>query len=51
MRASESHIRFGHFEHLFYTNQLVEHKLLADKITEWHFPECLDEEKAIRCYV
>ncbi|WP_186758790.1 protein adenylyltransferase SelO family protein, partial [Vibrio cyclitrophicus] len=36
---------FGHFEHLFYTNQLAEHKLLADKVIEWHFPECLDEEK------
>ncbi|MEG3696086.1 YdiU family protein [Vibrio coralliirubri] len=45
VRAAESHIRFGHFEHLFYTNQLAEHKLLADKVIEWHFPECLEEEK------
>ncbi|NOH95446.1 YdiU family protein [Vibrio sp. 99-70-13A1] len=45
VRASESHIRFGHFEHLFYTNQIAEHKLLADKVLEWHFPECLEDEK------
>ena len=45
LRVSESHIRFGHFEYLFYTNQLSEQKLLADKVIEWHFPECLNEEK------
>ncbi|MGB1322611.1 MAG: protein adenylyltransferase SelO [Vibrio gallaecicus] len=45
VRVSESHIRFGHFEHLFYTNQIAEHKLLADKVLEWHFPECLEDEK------
>lgn len=42
LRVTESHIRFGHFEHFFYTNQLSELKLLADKVIEWHWPECLD---------
>ena len=45
IRVAETHIRFGHFEHFFYTNQLAEQKLLADKVIEWHFPECLETEK------
>ena len=44
IRMSRSHIRFGHFEHLFYTNQLDEHQLLADKVIEWYFPTALDSE-------
>ncbi|UUM31358.1 protein adenylyltransferase SelO [Vibrio japonicus] len=45
IRMSESHIRFGHFEHFFYTNQLAELKLLADKVIEWYWPECLESDK------
>ena len=45
IRVAETHIRFGHFEHFFYTNQLAEQKLLADKVIEWHFPECSEAEK------
>ncbi|MGR5237926.1 protein adenylyltransferase SelO [Vibrio alfacsensis] len=45
IRMAETHIRFGHFEHFFYTNQLGEQKLLADKVIEWHFPECLEAEQ------
>ncbi|EOD9421737.1 protein adenylyltransferase SelO [Vibrio campbellii] len=45
IRVAETHIRFGHFEHFFYTNQLAEQKLLADKVIEWHFPDCLEAEK------
>lgn len=45
IRVAETHIRFGHFEHLFYSNLLAEQKLLADKVIEWHFPDCLNEEK------
>lgn len=45
IRVAETHIRFGHFEHFFYTNQLAEQKLLADKVIEWHFPECAQAEK------
>ncbi|MBW3694510.1 YdiU family protein [Vibrio sp. T187] len=44
VRVTESHIRFGHFEHFFYTNQMSELKLLADKVIEWHFPECQDSD-------
>ena len=45
LRMAESHVRFGHFEHLFYTNQLAELKLLADKMIEWHWPDCSTAEQ------
>ncbi|MCL9776152.1 protein adenylyltransferase SelO [Vibrio methylphosphonaticus] len=38
VRVAESHIRFGHFEHFFYSGQHSELKLLLDKVIEWHFP-------------
>lgn len=41
LRVAESHLRFGHFEYLFYTNRHDELKQLADKVIEWHFPECI----------
>ncbi len=43
LRIAESHIRFGHFEHFFYTNQMAELTLLADKVIEWYLPECNKE--------
>lgn len=45
IRMTETHIRFGHFEHFFYTNQLAEQQLLADKVIEWLFPECSQAEQ------
>ncbi|QMV14014.1 protein adenylyltransferase SelO [Vibrio spartinae] len=39
IRLAETHIRFGHFEHFFYTGQHDDLRLLADKVVEWHFPE------------
>ncbi|HDM8058484.1 protein adenylyltransferase SelO [Vibrio harveyi] len=45
IRIAETHIRFGHFEHFFYTNQLSEQKYLADKVIEWYFPDCLEVEQ------
>lgn len=45
LRVATTHIRFGHFEHFFYTNQLSELKLLADKVIEWYWPECLEHDK------
>ncbi|EGU45355.1 hypothetical protein VII00023_19094 [Vibrio ichthyoenteri ATCC 700023] len=44
LRMAESHIRFGHFEHFFYTNQISELKLLADKVIEWYWPEFAEAE-------
>ncbi|ADT87569.1 conserved hypothetical protein [Vibrio furnissii NCTC 11218] len=40
VRVAQSHIRFGHFEYLFYTEQHDELKLLADKVIEWYLPHC-----------
>lgn len=45
LRVAKTHIRFGHFEHFFYTQQYDELTLLADKVIEWYFPECLQESK------
>lgn len=39
IRIAESHIRFGHFEYFFYTNQHAELQLLADYLVTHHFPE------------
>ncbi|MBA5761921.1 YdiU family protein [Vibrio sp. 404] len=44
LRMAESHVRFGHFEYLFYTNQLAELKLLADKVIEWYWPQLAQAE-------
>ncbi|WP_260258927.1 protein adenylyltransferase SelO [Vibrio intestinalis] len=45
LRMAQTHIRFGHFEHFFYTNQLAELRLLADKVIEWYWPECQNAEQ------
>lgn len=44
LRLAESHIRFGHFEHFFYTEQYDQLKQLADRVIEWHFPDCETSE-------
>ncbi|OBU29147.1 YdiU family protein [Photobacterium kishitanii] len=43
IRVAESHIRFGHFEYLFYTGQHGELQQLADYVIEHHFPALLTE--------
>ncbi|MBF8999943.1 protein adenylyltransferase SelO [Vibrio nitrifigilis] len=44
VRLANTHIRFGHFEYLFYSNQIAELRLLADKVIEWYYPECQTAE-------
>ncbi|MGF1689984.1 protein adenylyltransferase SelO [Photobacterium kagoshimensis] len=39
IRVAESHVRFGHFEYLFYTQQHGDLKQLADYIIEHHFSD------------
>ncbi|WEM43739.1 YdiU family protein [Photobacterium sp. DA100] len=39
IRVADSHLRFGHFEYFFYTQQYAELKLLADYLISHHFPE------------
>lgn len=46
IRLAETHIRFGHFEHFFYTGQLGELRLLADKVIEWYFPQVSAHDNA-----
>ncbi|OAN18034.1 hypothetical protein A3K86_03700 [Photobacterium jeanii] len=41
VRVAESHVRFGHFEYLFYSQQHQELKQLADYVIQHHFPELL----------
>ncbi|PSW21570.1 YdiU family protein [Photobacterium sanctipauli] len=44
IRVAESHLRFGHFEYLFYTHQHAELKQLADYLIQHHFPELNNEQ-------
>ncbi|GAD91107.1 hypothetical protein VHA01S_068_00150 [Vibrio halioticoli NBRC 102217] len=39
LRVAPSHIRFGHFEYLFYSGQDQQLKLLAEHVMHWHMPE------------
>ncbi|UPQ88759.1 protein adenylyltransferase SelO [Vibrio sinaloensis] len=43
LRVARTHIRFGHFEHFFYTNQMESLQLLADKVIEWYLPYCAQQ--------
>ncbi|NVD07096.1 YdiU family protein [Vibrio sp. JPW-9-11-11] len=45
LRVARTHIRFGHFEHFFYTNQIESLQLLADKVIEWYLPTCAKQEQ------
>ncbi|EGR1099015.1 YdiU family protein [Vibrio cholerae] len=45
VRLAHTHVRFGHFEHFFYTDQHANLKLLADKVIEWYFPDCVQTSK------
>ena len=43
-RLSESHIRFGHFEHFFYNNRPELVKTLADYVIQQHYAEKISYE-------
>lgn len=43
LRLADTHIRFGHFEWLFHSNQPELLKTLADFVITKHFPELADE--------
>ena len=45
LRVTQCHIRFGHFEHLYYTRQHDALKELADYVLERFFPEYLEAEQ------
>ena len=44
VRVAESHVRFGHFEHFYYTQQLDDLKRMLDYTLTQHFPAALKEE-------
>ncbi|WBA13553.1 protein adenylyltransferase SelO [Salinivibrio proteolyticus] len=45
LRVTESHVRFGHFEYLFYSQQHEALGTLADYVIARHFPELAEAEK------
>ncbi|OBT09370.1 hypothetical protein A9264_08845 [Vibrio sp. UCD-FRSSP16_10] len=44
LRVAPSHIRFGHFEYLFYSGQHQQLKELADYVIQWHMPSIEDTQ-------
>ncbi len=44
LRLSPSHVRFGHFEYFYYTNQHERLKELGEHVLACHFPACLADE-------
>lgn len=44
LRLSPSHVRFGHFEYFYYTNQHERLKGLGEHVLACHFPACLADE-------
>ncbi|WP_068830791.1 protein adenylyltransferase SelO [Pseudomonas sp. BMS12] len=44
LRLAQSHVRFGHFEYFYYTNQHELLKTLGEHVLACHFPECLKDE-------
>ncbi|UZE29593.1 protein adenylyltransferase SelO [Pseudomonas asplenii] len=43
LRLAPSHIRFGHFEYFYYTQQTEQQKQLGEHVLAQHFPECLEQ--------
>ncbi len=41
LRLAPSHVRFGHFEYFYYSNQHERLKALGEHVLACHFPECL----------
>jgi uncharacterized protein YdiU (UPF0061 family) len=44
LRLAPSHVRFGHFEYFYYTNQHERLKELGEHVLACHFAECLAAE-------
>ncbi|MCX8956134.1 protein adenylyltransferase SelO [Erwinia psidii] len=45
LRVAESHVRFGHFEHFFYTRQPEKVRELADYVIRHHWPHLQQESQ------
>ena len=46
LRVAESHVRFGHFEHFFYSGEQARVKQLADYVIAHHWPQLAAEPDA-----
>ncbi|AHG22354.1 hypothetical protein Z042_24175 [Chania multitudinisentens RB-25] len=44
LRVAESHVRFGHFEHFYYSRQPAQVKQLADFVIAHHWPHWVEEK-------
>lgn len=44
IRTCQSHIRFGHFEYFYHSNQPTKLQQLFDYCFKYHFTECLDTD-------
>ena len=45
LRMAPSHVRFGHFEYFYYTQQEEQLKTLGEFVLREYFPDCLNDEK------
>ncbi|WP_263143812.1 protein adenylyltransferase SelO [Pseudomonas sp. RIT-PI-AD] len=45
LRLAPSHVRFGHFEYFYYTQQHDHLKTLAEHVLHSHFPACAEQPK------
>jgi uncharacterized protein YdiU (UPF0061 family) len=45
LRLAPSHVRFGHFEYFYYTQQHEQLKQLGEHVLSCHFPDCLLQDE------
>nr|WP_298166926.1 YdiU family protein [uncultured Pseudomonas sp.] len=45
LRLAPSHVRFGHFEYFYYTQQHEQLRQLGEHVLSCHFPECLQQDE------
>jgi uncharacterized protein YdiU (UPF0061 family) len=43
LRLAPSHVRFGHFEYFYYTQQHEQLRQLGEHVLTCHFPDCLEQ--------
>ena len=45
LRLAPSHVRFGHFEYFYYTQQHEQLKQLGEHVLRCHFPDCQQQDQ------
>ena len=45
LRLAPSHVRFGHFEYFYYTQQHEQLKQLGEHVLHCHFPDCQQQDQ------